>query len=140
LAVIATFAGAFTFGTLLTLPSGLCQNQIDATATISSLLAAAFVLFSTALFVMVLVQILLHKADPRRTLVADTYGHFATQGLIAFAAGCLIGGFVLLGVVLMYSGHEGAGQACICLVSIFGGIAGIVGVVGLFIDLVDTVE
>jgi hypothetical protein len=120
---VATFAGGFTYSTVITLRTDPSTIHVDKFDDISTLLSSAFILFSTSLFFTIMIQIVLRAIDPDTTIANDSK-HHGVQFLFALSAVLLIVGFVLLDVVLIKSGEESVGIAGSILV-------GVVGIIGL---------
>lgn len=108
---MGVFAGAFSFGTVITLPS-----TVDNFEYISRLLSAAFLLFATGLFLAIGIQYILRHNDPstspspRRARICVIH----TTAII----GLLIGGFILLDLVLISIGQKAIGIVGITLLGI----------------------
>lgn len=105
---MGVFAGAFTFGTLFSLP-----NTLDNFTSIQTLLAVAFILFSTSLFTAIGVAIVLKREEqdgpPSITKAKIVVAHLAIVSAFLFA------GFVVLNVVLIKINQKKAGIAGITL-------------------------
>jgi len=110
---VCLFAGAFTFGTLLSLPGDGGAYRPDQVSAIANLLSVAFVCFSTGLFLTVALQLVLRREGIDRVL----YGrkrllvaiHFALIGILA------VTGFIILNGILITIGQLAAGIAGIVL-------------------------
>ena len=111
LANVGVFAGGFSFGTLLSLSP--TRENYD---YLGNLLAIAFLLFATGLFLAIGIQHLLRNDDPeqppsaRKRLLCQVHTYLI----------CLLimGGFVVLNVILMNIGKRVYGIAGIVLVSL----------------------
>ena len=118
---MAVFAGAFTFGTVFTIPANgqlPCNNNCDAVRT---LLAIAFICFANSLFLTIFVQIVLRNEESTKPPEGNVKQIIIQVAIIICAIG-LIGGFVLLSVVLILSNQRVAGGVTIAIVVISGGI------------------
>jgi hypothetical protein len=108
LTTVGVFAGAFTFGTLFALPDTLKNFN-----SIQTLLAVAFILFSTSLFTAIGVPIVLKREQedgpPSYTKAKIVVAH------LALVSGLLFAGFVVLNVVLIEIGQKRVGIAGITL-------------------------
>lgn len=113
---VSVFAGAFTFGTLLTLPKDGGSFDPQQISLISQLLSNAFILFATALFLTVSLQMILRRQAPDSVLVGAKRVlvplHFALISL------SVAGGFSLLDSILIVIGQQGAGIAGLLLLII----------------------
>lgn len=96
---VAVFTGAFTFGTILALPSDLERLEL-----IGDLLSVAFLLFATSLFFAIGVQHLLRRYDPTKPLLPQT--RLLCKIHTALLTALLIAGFTLLYVVLFNIGKK----------------------------------
>jgi hypothetical protein len=115
MANVAVFAGALTFGTLLSLPDTLAKSNY-----ISLLLSIAFVLFVCSLFASIGIRYLL------RGVFDDDQPHIgieiACMFHIALIILLLLAGFALLNVVLINIGQKAVGivgNALLCLVPVW---------------------
>lgn len=99
---MAVFAGGFTFGTIISLDTGLANF-----AYISDLLSYAFILFASALFVGISIQYLLrrHRADELLLFNMWLLSQIHTILVVLF----LMAGFIILDVILINLGDKGAG-------------------------------
>ncbi|KAK5215265.1 hypothetical protein LTR72_011662 [Exophiala xenobiotica] len=66
LAVVATFAGGFTYGNVITLQTNSSTCNVDDDT--STLLSIAFILFPISLFVTILIQVNLRAYNPAESL------------------------------------------------------------------------
>ena len=116
LTTVSLFAGSFTFGTLLTLPKDGGSFEPQQLPTITKLLAYAFMLFATALFLTVSLQMVLRKYPP------DSVLHGVKRILVPFHIALIstlvMGGFILLDSVLIVIGQREAGIAGIVLLTL----------------------
>jgi len=106
LAGLGTFAGAFTFGTLLTLPNTdfPFPDQLD---SIRTYLAFAFVMFSSSIFISIAVLMLLRTESDDSPLRLIKWAVMRIQMMLQGAF--LYFGFLLLNVVLVQFGQPAAG-------------------------------
>jgi len=105
---VAVFAGGFTFGTLISLPTTL--DNFD---YISTLLSFAFILFSTSLFLAIFIQYLLRRHHADELLLYNMW--LASQIHTALVIVLLMSGFVLLDIILINIGHKAAGTVGLAL-------------------------
>jgi hypothetical protein len=105
---VGVFAGAFTFGTLLSL-----SNTLENFDYISDLLSVAFLLFGTSLFVAIGIQYLLRRNDPTMPLTPRMRKICKTQTILIVAL--IITGFTMLDIVLINIGKKTVGIAGIIL-------------------------
>ena len=105
---MGVFAGAFTFGTLLSLP-----NTLDKFDYISDLLSVAFLLFATSLFVAIGVQYLLRRDDPTTALTPRM--RKICKAHTAIIVSLIMAGFTILDIVLINIGKKAVGIVGIVL-------------------------
>jgi len=111
LANVGVFAGGFTFGTLFTLSP--TRDNYD---YLGNLLAIAFLLFATGLFLSIGIQHLLRHDDPdqppsaRKRLICKLH----TYVICAL----IMGGFTVLNIILMNIGRKAHGIAGIVLLGL----------------------
>ena len=107
LATVSLFAGAFTFGTLLSLPNDGGAFEPQQVPAIASLLSLAFVVFAGSLFLTVALQIILR----REPLQAILYGQKRLLVPIHFGliSALIMTGFCALNGVLIVTGKRAAG-------------------------------
>jgi hypothetical protein len=110
LTTVAVFAGAISFGTLVTLPIG-----IDNADYIGLLLAVASYLFTSCLFAAVAIAYLLRHDDRNRPLSKLKRG--LCQIHIWLVILLCVAGFIVLNVVIMNFGQRAVGIAGIASLS-----------------------
>lgn len=113
LTTVAVFAGAVSFGTLVTLPLGLPNTQY-----ISKLLAIASYLFTSCLFAAIGIAYLLRHDERDRPLSPTK--RLLCQMHVWLVILLLVAGFVVINVVMMNFGQKSVGIA---------GIASLAGIV-----------
>lgn len=113
IAGVSTFAGDFTFSTVVSLHfSNSCKDN-----SVIDILSDAFVLFTLSLFFVVTITILLQSFEPEASLDNKDGHYYAILGIFTINGGFLVGGYILLNVVLVKIGQKSAG---------IGGITGVV--------------
>lgn len=112
LTTVAVFAGAISFGTLVTLPIG-----IDNAEYISLLLAVAAYLFTACLFAAVAIAYLLRHDE--RNLPLSNMKRMLCQMHIWLVILLCVAGFIVLNVVIMNFGQRAVGIAGIASLSAF---------------------
>jgi hypothetical protein len=125
---VATFAGGFTYGNVITLQTNPTTCHTEESDDISILLSVAFILFIMSLFVTLIIQIILRAYDPSATM-PNARAHNWVQLLFLVSATLLLAGFILLDVVLIGrgQGQEVVGAVGIALVGIVGICAVVIG-------------
>src|SRR5579862_2374802 len=116
LATVAVFAGAFTFGTVFTIPENGSIPCNDSCESVRTLLAFAFVCFVGSLFFTISVQLLLQNEKPDNTIDDRIKGRLVHNSFRCSFLGLIIG-FILLSVILILSGQKVAGGLAITLVA-----------------------
>lgn len=113
---MSLFAGAFTFGSLVTLPRDGGSFTTDQIPAIAKLLSASFVCFSTALLLTVALQIILRRESPDAILISQkrclVSVHFGLIGSLVIA------GFIVLNCILIVIGQWGIGSGGIVLLGL----------------------
>lgn len=126
--MVATFAGGFTYGNVITLQINLTACTAENFDHISTLLSIAFIIFTISLFVTIFIQIILRGYDLNTTMPGGcNVAHSWVQILFFISAALLTAGFILLDIVLMHSGQKVVGAVGIALIAAVGTFAGVVG-------------
>lgn len=132
--MVATFAGGFTYGNVISLQTSPSTCHAEEFDDIRTLLSVAFILFTASLFVTIVIPIILRGYDPNVRLpgavdrwTPPRFGvvllwepHFWVQVIFFCSAVLLVAGFVLLHIVLIDSGQTAVGGVGIALVGIAG--------------------
>jgi hypothetical protein len=124
LALVATFAGAFTYNSLVTLKSQSTGGTTEKFGSQSTLLSVSFILYTLSLFVTIFIQLILRQSDPDNPLTEKP--QIVMRVSFFLVAGLIIAGFILLYITLI-----GFGQRAVAGVGI-----GLVGVSGVILILV----
>lgn len=114
---MAVFAGALTFATVFVIPENggvPCYYHCDSVRTILSI---AFAFFVTSLVWTIFVPLVLRKEKLHQPPVSKARRQLSQAAILITVMG-LVGGFTLLGVVLLLSDQKAAGGLIITSVAI----------------------
>lgn len=119
LATVAVFAGGFSLSTIFTIPANggvPCHENCERSRT---LLSAALICFVASLFLTILVQYLLTIAPIVTKYDWDEYDFDLAMASLSISTGCLVAGFILIGVVVILINQKIAGAMIIGVTALF---------------------